>query len=282
MCDAKLQIPFQTQELSIKEDIPFDKISISYKDPTTFEDIKLKSTSSTDSFWTGKTSFQIIGDICDYSVTGAPDPSAPELKDSSYIEANGILKVEQLKVGPMGTEGGIVQFRRLYFQFRELEVPIKIKYYYDVKTICNENISLEKMPTLDSFFHKTIDVSGEPMEEPKEGLIIEVNPTEEKSYRFGRYFVTNADNEKNMNPLFNNLEPEFRKYDTFFKPLYQSIVSGLNRISLSARIETELKRIICESKKSSEETIKNSYVLYNQKINILKELNIYSIIRNNY
>jgi hypothetical protein len=278
MCDAKLQIPFQTQELSINEDVPFDKISIPYKDPTTFEDVILKSISSTDSFWTGKISFQIIGDICDYSVAR----SAPDLKDSTYIEANGILKVEQVKVGPMGTDGGVIQFRRLYFQFRDLEVPIKIKYYYDIKTICDENISLEKMPTLDSFFHKTIDVSGETMEPIKEGLIIEVNPTEEKSYSFGRYFVTNGDNEKNMNTLFNNLEPEFRKYDTFLKPLYQSIVSGLNRISLSSRIETELKRIICASKKSSEETIKNSYILYNQKINILKELNLYSIIRNNY
>lgn len=264
MCDAKLQIPFQSQEISIKEEVPLNKIKIPYTDPTTEEKVSLKSSSLTKSFWSGKTSFDIVGDICDFQ---------------NYIQAKGILKIENLKIGPMETSGGIVEFKRLFLRFNELEIPIQIKYDYQLEEICKEPVTTNKMPTLDSYFQQTMDVSAVPLEEKEDaGLVVEIHPTQETPVKFTKYFTTNADNEKNQNLLMNNLEPEFKKYDSSFNQVFQANISNLSASSLAKRIEEELKRIICLSKKSSEETIKTAYSRYQQKVHHLRELNIYSII----
>lgn len=280
MCDVKLQNPFQKQEISINEEHPSKKISIAYQDPTTFENVILNSFSLTKSFWSGKVSFETIGDICDFG---------------DYIEFNGILKIEKYKSGPLETKGGIVQFKRLYFHFRDLEIPVTIKYYYDKEKICNEDIIQNNSSPIslgltfhlshhnsDTYYYKRIDTSNNQIVNDKSGLNVRINTTPETSVKLSKYFVTNLDNENNMNPLMNNLEPKFRQYDSSFNPFYQAIASSIVDVSLGRKVEKELNRIICSSQTPSEEIVKNSYVLFNEKVNHLRELNLYSLIRKNY
>jgi hypothetical protein len=306
MCDVKLEIPFQKQESIIDEEHSFNRITIPYQDPTTFENVSLNSTSLTKSFWKGKVIFDVSGDICKNE-----DLLTEEEKEQGdkrkTLTLNGILRVEEYKAGPLETKGGIVQFKRLYFHFRDLEIPIKIIYRYDPETICEDNIinPIRHLTKIDKNELKSIqkrivsttwrdmygdmfqfkisdfdyfhiqDGSNNRISTDEKRFDIEVIRSIDSNLKFNRYFVTNQDNENNMNPLFNNLEPYFKKYDSSFNLFYDTLVSGLNDISFSEKIEIELKRIICETK---DEDVKNIYVSFNDKINHLKERDLYSLI----
>lgn len=263
MCDVKLEIPFQKQELKLEQQFPSKKLSIPYKDPTTFENVELKTSALSKSYWTGNATFEVVGDIC---------------KEEDYLDFNGILKIEQYKSGPLETKGGVVQFKRLFFHFRDLEIPIHVKYYYDTETICEEKPQINKSYNFYTLLQST-DVSQNVI--PPNGIVPQINPKSDSTFKFTRFFVTNSDNESNMNPLFNNLEPEFKRLDSSFNAFYQFIATELNETKFASQITTELNRIIC-SPKTTEENMKNSYILYNEKIHHLKELNIYSLIRNKY
>ena len=263
MCDVKLQNPFQKQESPIKENIPFQPFSLTYKDPTVFEDLTLSTNRLTKTIWEGNITFEIFGDICDYN---------------NYIEANGLLKIGMFKTGPLETKGGVIQFKRLFFNFSDLEIPVKIKYEYNPETLCNESTS-EAIET--NYFEKHIvDASSTTMEK-RSLFTITTAPTSERPIKFNKYYVTNSDTETNMNNLFNNLESEIKKIDTFFLPFYNFVAYSLPETELGKKIENEFKRIICLSKKSSNETVKTGSVFYKEKIDYLKEMNLYSLIRSN-
>ena len=275
MCDVKLQNPFQTQELSIDEKTTTKKIGIPYKDLTTSEDISLYSGLTNQTNWIGKVSFSIVGDICDR-------------KD--YVEGNGILKIDKLKTGPYETKGGIIQFRRLYFNFKEMEIPIKVRFKYDKDKLCTTDDSSKPLQTAitSDISGGTQDISGGTRDISGSwdisgvNLIVKVNTTPDSPVKFKEYVVTNGDNETNTNQLMNNLEPLFRKSDSEFIPFYDALVGSTYKLTLEKNIEAEFKKVICGPKKSNDEVVKSSYTLYQQKINHLKELNIYSVIRSKY
>jgi hypothetical protein len=281
MCDDKVKIPFLKQEFSLKETIPPpNDIKIPYKDETIFEDIVLSNLPSLGIQYDGKISLDISGDICDFG---------------NYLEANGILKFENIVSGPFQTEGGTVQFRRLYAHFRNLEIPVKVVYQYNPNYVCSIEDLSENIPDLiqssdesgnlvDGSGNKDNSgnlVDGSQNNLPKKQLEFILNPTDQNSYRFEKYFVTNGLNETNQNIIFNNLESKLKMPNNIYEPIYKLFTDSIPSIQIGDFIVQEMNRILClkyGKKNNKDENVINVYKIYNEKLERLKINQIYSVI----
>jgi hypothetical protein len=301
MCEDKVKIPFLKQEFLIKETIPApNNIKIPYKDETLLEDIVLSNLPSMGIQYQGKIILDMSGDICDYK---------------NYLEANGILKFESILSGPYETQGGVIQFRRLYFHFRNLEIPVKIIYQYNPDLICSnqnkedlsENQTLNILFGPDENFIPSFSpppspspspvplpsdgsgnkdnsgnlVDGSENIFPKKQLEFKLNANNDNTYRFEKYFVTNGLNETNQNVIFNNLENKFKTPNNIYEPIYQLFVDSIENLQLADFIVQELNRILCLKygiEDKSNDKIVNVYSNYKEKIQRLKINDNYSAI----
>lgn len=234
MCDNKINIPFTSQEKQIyplNSDsftiYKLDKLDISYNDPTTLQIQKFKNTSLLELKTNGKTIVDISGDICD---------------SEDQLTMKGTLRLQKVISGPYRTEGGIIQFQRLFLYFDELVIPIEIKYSYDIDKICNPSSEVEMIPSIDV----TLDLS-------------------QSSILFDNFFVTNGTDEKNRNEIFTKLIDEFKNLNGTFRRLYEDFISGVKDSEIFMLVEKELNRIICLSKTPSNKNISRNFLFENEK-----------------
>jgi hypothetical protein len=294
MCD-KVIIPFLKQEIQISDTLPLDNIKISYEDPTLLEKLSILGFTNTGIKLDGKINLDVSG-LCDTS--------------ENRLEANGKIKLENLVSGPYETQGGIVSFRRLFFHFKNLEIPIQIYYEYDKQKVCDPSYNLIDIsgatgggatgtsgatgakkilfPTVDK-----IDGSGNKDISGNKDLsnnIVKRRPFEinvntdgsENTFQFEKFFVTNGIQETNVNLIFTTLESYFKDPKSIFTPVYQSYLNSLIQTKLGMIIKQELNRILClkynKNNIPSEDNISKTYVNYKEKIERLKINQIYSVI----
>ena len=224
MCDKKIDIPFVTQEKQIYplndesySNYRLDKLDISYNDPTTLQPQKFKNTPLLELKTNGKTIMNITGDICDLG---------------DRLEMKGTLQLENVISGPYRTEGGIIQFQRLFLHFDQLTIPIQIIYPYDIQKICNSSVN-----------------------DPSQ-LDVKLDKSSGSKILFEKFFVTNGLSETNRNEIFSGLTEEFRDPNGTFSRIYDNFISGLKNSEFFGLIEKELNRIICLSKNNGEQVDK--------------------------
>ena len=256
MCEAKVNIPFLKQEINLNEAFPLYDIKISYKDPTLLEDLVWLNLTSSLIQIKDKVSIDVSNQICDYG---------------DHLEAKGILSLDDVIAGPYQTEGGVVQFRRLYIHLKKVQIPIKIYYEYNQDELCNIN----KEDVSENLIH---DISGIMMKPP-----FEIKLDNSNNIIFDKFFVTNGLNESNMNTIFNQLEPQFRDINGLFRPIYQSYVKVLEKTKMNNLVKQEMNRILClyknKTTKSSEITPQNAF--YREKIERLKIQGNWNVIFKN-
>jgi hypothetical protein len=225
----KINIPFVKQEIQKYpiNDISFNnyylgKLDISYNDPTTLQFQKFKNTSISELRTNGKMIVDISGDICD---TG------------DEVTIKGTLKIDNIISGPYRTEGGIIQFQRLFLHFDQLMIPIQIKYSYDINKICDPSLNIMK------------DISG---------FEVKLNNTSQNQIKFDNFFVTNALFETNRNEIFTGLVDEFKTTNGTFRGVYEDFISALKDSEIFMMTIKELNRIICLSKSESKKNLSRS------------------------
>jgi hypothetical protein len=256
MCDNKLNIPFLAQEKQIYpldsdsfSNYKLDKLDISYNDPTNLQLQKFKNTSLLELKTNGKTIVDISGDICD---TG------------DQLTMKGTLRLQNVISGPYRTEGGIIQFQRLFLYFDQLVIPIQMKYSYDANKICNtSNLEVDMIPSI----NVELDVS-------------------QSSILFDDFFVSNGIDKKNRNEIFTGLIDQFKDPNGSFRAIYENFISELKDSEIFMLVEKELNRMICQSKTGNKNDVQNisrtiqflnedEYYLssnrYNEKISRLKD-----------
>jgi hypothetical protein len=244
MCD-KLDIPFTRQEKQIYPYNPnyfsnysLGKLDISYNDPTTFQIQKFKNTAISELRTNGKIIVDISGDICD---TG------------DQLKINGALKIENIISGPYRTEGGIIQFQRLFLHFDQLVIPFQLTYSYDIQKVCDASLNIIK------------DISG---------FDVRLDDTSGNKILFNNFFVTNALFETNRNDIFTGMIDQFRQVNGTFRNVYVDFISTLKNSEIFMLTIRELDRILCLSKNKNKKDIQ-SYMSpisrYNEKIARLKD-----------
>jgi hypothetical protein len=245
MCDRKLNSSFKNQSSTKPEILKSEKLVINYDDPTLFQNVGLYSGVSRTTSISGEIVLQIDGDICNFG---------------NYLEANGNLKMAQILTGPYETKGGILEYRRLYFFFKDLNLKVKIRYNYDPKTICN----------------------GKPIPNPIEPqtaqdlsqnkILIQVDSDE--LIEFSGFIASNGADTSNINLQMQNLKPFFEDPKKGFFPFYDAFLINLNENSgFGKLIDQEFQRILCESNLE-----KAKIGDYYDKIEKIKDLNLVSVI----
>jgi hypothetical protein len=212
----KLNIPFVRQEISMDPSsnriYPLGKLDLSYNDPTTLLVQRFKNTSIMELRSNGKIAIDISGDICNYN---------------NQIKTKGIMSFEKIISGPYRTEGGIIQFQRLYLRFEQLKIPIHLSYNYDPQKICDVSSNL--------------DLSG--------ALQIKLDDSSENKIGFDKFFVTNSLFESNRNEIFSSFGEQFKNINGTFKGVFENFLSTLKNTEIFVLVVTELNRILCLSKK---------------------------------
>jgi hypothetical protein len=241
MCDKILSKKYITQTSDKQLEFNANSINIPYKGPTTGLETSLRSTNQQKVKIQGKTSFEVTSDICDRE---------------NFLETKAILSFENLMAGPYETVGSEIEFKNLYFHFKNLKIHILTKFYFNPLSICRKEDLLSTKGNGSLMF--LID--------------------EEMGVEFEKYFVTNGDNQTEINELFFDLEPSFKNYNSTFGIFFDSIVNKFefNR-EFGNLIRNEFVKILCESKKESENNI--PIYFYLEKVEHLKQMNVYSVIK---
>jgi hypothetical protein len=210
----------------------------------------------------GKMLIDISGSICDIS--------------ENQLVMKGTLKFEKIIAGPYRTEGGIVQFQRLFLHFDNLEIPMELKYSYDINKICDHSLN---HPSLN--LHK--DTSG---------IEVSLDPSR-NVMSFDNFFVYNLFI-MNRNEIFTGLVDQFRDTNGTFSGVYKNFLSSLKGTEIFTMVIQELNRIICLSKKKTKEnqqqkissTNDDEYLLpssrYKEKIARLRDNGYLDLILNKF
>lgn len=254
MCEAKVNIPFLKQEIILNEAFPLYDIKIPYQDQTLMEDLVWLNLPNSMIQIKDKVSIDVSDQICDYG---------------DHLEANGILKLDDLVAGPYQTEGGVVQFRRLYIHLKNIQIPIKIYYEYNQDALCD----IGKQDISENLIQ---DMSGIIMKPPFEIVLDNSN-----NLIFDKFFVTNGLNETNMNMIFNRLEPQFKEIQGLFRPIYQSYVKVLEKTKMNELVKKEMNRILCLYKNKTPKSTDITPIYYKEKIERLKIQGNWNVIFKN-
>ena len=211
MCDQKIKTPFETVSNEM-ELFPMNNVAIPYGGPTIKEDVQLDSFGTTENM-ISKITFTPTGDIC---------------INKDGLVTTGEIKIQYFRTGPYQTIGGTLEFRRLFFHFKDLILNVKVKFVYNTDNICSNN------PTDTKLF-----------------IIID----REKGVDFDEYFVTDGTDITNINDLFYDLTMYFKNYSSNFGVLFDILLNSLLEKSGFVKIiSNEFIRIICEDQKLSKTT----------------------------
>ena len=238
MCDKILSKKYSTQNIDKTIEFTANSINIPYKGPTTGLETSLRSTKDQKVILKGKISFEVEADICDRE---------------NLLETSAILMIEKLTAGPYETVGSEIEFKDLYFHFKNLKLFLKTKFYFNPLSICREEESVSTKGIGSLMF--MID--------------------EEKGIEFEKYFVSNGTDETKVNELFYDLEPQFKIYNSTFGIFFDSIAEKLEfNKDFGTPVKNEFIKILCEYNKENIPT-----QAYYEKVEHLKQMNIYSVIK---
>ena len=268
MCEKRVSIKFEPQKTSESDELQGSNVNIPYKGPSTGMDTSLKSRTNMKYFLKSNQSFEITSDICDHG---------------SYIETKGKLKIEDFISGPFDTIGSKIEFQGLYFHFKNILFHLHVKYSFNPLLLCRKHLENESNTISQNLISSDSTIN---IDMNQDGLLLlTVDP--ENGLSFENYFVTNGTDESNVNALFYDLQPSFSDYKSIFRPFYDSFINVYDDISiLSHSIRNEFLRVICEYQKtnmnknttSSDDNVKIPHVLYKEKLEHIKKLNIDSIL----
>lgn len=247
MCDNPIseKINISSKE---QDEITGSNMNVEYKGKTTGMTTSLKSRPKSTILITDTTTFQTVGDICD---------------KMDYLESKGVLTLERMLFGPLDTFGSKLTFENMYFHFDDMKLNLIVKFFYNPLSICRE--------------------APEPDAKKDYSITFEIDKTNIKPIDLKLFYATNGKS-SDINSLFYDLEDEFKNYNGGFSRFYDYLI---NQIAISSqfvkKIEDEFKKVYCKyavNKKINThiQKVKNPFVLYKQKIDILKRLDIYSTI----
>ena len=242
MCDRKLNSTFSTQKSTIPEKIKTDKIVIPYDDPTLFQSVSLYSGGNRITSLSGEIVFSMGDEICNFG---------------NYLEGKGNLSISSLVTGPYETKDGILDYRRLYFYFKNLQLKVKVRYNYDPNTICDGK------PVPNPIEPKTLQDSS------LNKLILKVIPEEKVS--FSDFISANGENPSNINLQIQNLKPFFEDGSKGFTPFFDGFVVNINEnTDIGKKIDQEFQKMLCGEEMNVKPT--------REVINMIKEMNLASVI----
>jgi hypothetical protein len=243
MCDQILSKKYSTQNTDKTIEFNPNSIIIPYKGPTTGLETSLRSSKNQKTKIQGKTSFEVSDEICDRD---------------NFLETKAILSIEKLMTGPYETVGSQIEFKDLYFHFKNLKMYLRVKFYFNPLSICRTE-------------EETASTKG------NGALMLLVD--EEMGVEFERYFVTNGEKETDVNDLFFDLESFFKNYNSTFGIFFDAIVDKFEfNQEIGHLIRNEFVKILCEHKKEPKSEVVR-YQCYQEKISYLKQNNIYSLIK---
>jgi hypothetical protein len=244
MCDKKIQFKIPTISSKIAEVFDNQHVNIPYTGPTVPEETALMPTSIAKTK-VDQLEFEHMSDfLCDRG---------------NYLETKGKVKLDHLSSGPYETFGGTLEFKRLHFHFKNLVIPLKIRYYFNKSKICEVDI----------------DVSGRNL-----GSIVPTIETDISGIVFDQYFCSDGEDPSNINQLFYDLEPYFKDYSSNFGVFFDAFMDPIMDRSLFAKkIHQQIMKIYCQELKN--EMPKNAFVSYHEKIQRIKEMGWTNVISKN-
>jgi hypothetical protein len=244
MCDRIISKKYTLQNTNQTISFTANSINIPYKGPTTGLETSLRSSNQQQVTIKGKSSFDVEGEICDRD---------------NFIETKAILFFENLNAGPYETVGSEIEFKNLYFHFRNLKIHLNLKFYFNPLSICRK-------------IEETVSSKG------NGSLMLLIN--EELGVEFDEYFVSDGEDEKNINDLFFDLEPFFKNYNSTFGIFFDSIVDKFEfNQEFGSLIRNEFVRLLCEHRKENPKSEEIPVFAFREKMNLLKEKDIYSVIK---
>jgi len=246
MCDNPISKKIEVKS-ETKEEIPASNMNVEYKGKTTGMATSLKSRPKSTIEVKGNLKFETVGDICD---------------KTDYLESKAIFSIEHLMLGPLDTFGSKLTFDNMYFHFKDLKMNLIVRFYYNSLTICRES----------------------PETNEKRDYSIKYEIDKEPGLDLKLFYATNGKT-NDINSLFYDLEEDFKSYNSGFAKFYDYLLDQLDgSFQFSKQIEDEFKKVYCEQaqeqakEQTEEKAIKNTYILYKQKIDILKKLDVYPVI----
>jgi hypothetical protein len=247
MCD-KLTTPFNPQSSDENISFPPKTVSIPYVGPTYGGKATLNTKSGTIAIVSNNASFETVSPLCvsGNTINSSSKISIGKLKSGPYEEIN----TNYVDTG--------INFASLFFNFFELELLANIQYTFDPKLICDQTTP------------QTYNIDNSPF--------TTINVTSIK-YNKSKYFATNTGDDTNINNLFYDIRDQFADASGSFVGFFDSILYGLlNKTGFGKKVEAEFDRVYCKDKNASSENVKNPYLMYDEKVNLLKSLGIYEVI----
>jgi len=220
------------------EQITASNLNLEYTGKTTGMKTTLKSRPKSTLEIMGNTQFQTVGDICD---------------KTDYLESKAVLNFDHIMFGPLDTFGSKLTFDNMYFHFKNLKLNLIVMFYYNPLSICRES----------------------PVENGKKEYSIKYDIDKEAGIDLELFYATNGKT-NDINSLFYDLQQDFKNYKSF----YDYFIGQVDIYQFSKDIEEEFKKAYCEtqSETTEEKAVRNSYICYKQKVEILKKLDVFQII----
>jgi hypothetical protein len=258
MCDKKIQNKLSNITSKIREVFKNDHVNIPYTGPTVPEETALMPTAIAKTKL-DQLEFEHVTDfLCDRG---------------NYIETKGKLKVNNLSSGPYETFGGTLEFKRLHFHFKNLAIPVKIRYYFNKSKICEVDVDEKEEDISENQIEK--DISGRNL-----GSILATIDSDVSGILFDQYFCSDGEDPNNINQLFYDLEPYFKDYSSNFGVFFDAFMDPIMDQSLFAKkIHHRLMKIYCKELKS--DIPKNAFVSYHEKVQRIKEMGWTNVISKN-
>ena len=249
MCDNPISEKINISS-NDKDEFSAANLNVEYQGKTTGMTTSLKSRPKSTILISDKTTFETVGDICD---------------KKDYLESKGVLTLQHILFGPLDTFGSKLTFENMYFHFKDLKLNLIVKFFYNPLSICRESPD----PNAKKDYSITFEIDKTSMEKGPVDLKL--------------FYATNGKS-SDINSLFYDLEEQFKNYDKGFSSFYDYFVNQLaGSFQFVRKIEDEFKKIYCKNQKDqnineTSQKVKIPYILYKQKIDILKRLDIYSTI----
>ena len=249
MCDKKIQFQIPKITSKVREIFKNDHVNIPYTGPTIPEETALMPTPLAQTRIEEPFFEHVSEFVCDRG---------------NFLEAKGKLGIKSISSGPYETFGGTLEFKRLHFHFKNLEIPVRIRYYFNKSKICEVEVKEEEPDISENQIVK--DMSGRNF-----GSIISNVRTDGSGISFEKYFCSDGEDPSNINQLFYDLEPYFSDYSSNFGVFFDVLLDPiLDQSMFAKKIHHQMIKLYCK------ETPKSS--AYQDKIQRIKNMGWANVI----
>lgn len=243
MCDKTLSTKFEKQDSNETINVAIDQLNIKFIGPTVKNQATFASKLNTKAIYSNGVSLEVLQNVCQTSDT--------------TLSLQALIEIGRIKTGPYSDTGGQIDFRNLFFNFFDVKYNANITYQFDPKLVCDESIP------------QTFNIDNKPFQATVTSI----------SFDKSKFFATNTEDDTNINMFQMDLLDLFSTIEgsgSFVVFHNQLVTSLLNKSGFGRKVEKELDRIYCAQ--SSETKMVNTFELYEQKIKILQQNGLYSLI----